>query len=604
MNLKAHVPLKYIFLLLSFILFIYLIIRAILVPVGHDEAATFFYYVQTGNFLPFLYHYDANNHLLNSFLTWIAYYLLGPTPLTLRLANLLFAPVFFYFCYKLSTLLKDKFLQIAFFITLCLSHHFIEFFGLSRGYGMSMALLMGSLWLLARYASGLKMKDLLLCLVMTGLATLANLTLINTMILVIGMLFIFSLTANDNTKRKLSKLLAILIAGIGPLIFFTYLLLWLRSGGELYSGSSTGFWSSTVRSLLRLLFSADSAAGYSYFIFTTSVSSILMILALIRWKEQQVFIRPGALLYLLFAGNVIGTTAIALIFHVNYPEDRLGLYFYPLLTAAFIFLVDEESIHLKKVTQYILVLPLAIIPLHFMLNLNTTYAACSTEDNIPERFYNKVESGWTPGNLPPTIGSHRQGHFAWSWLVYRHGGNLSPEYWSEYPCSLTDFIIADKETMKMVRDEYDSIDYNNVSGNYLLKRKSPVEKILVYTKAGISTNGPISSDFFTLSEGPVDSLAGKSFYIGYDLRISSGEDPLMAWILTEVRDNDGKVLRYEGVALEWLRNKWSDKTSRFINSMIVYSLPAGSAKYITYLWNERKKPLEIAKGKVIIYQLN
>jgi hypothetical protein len=44
------------------------IIRCITVPFAHDEVATFYYYIQSESFLPFLSHVDANGHFLNSFL--------------------------------------------------------------------------------------------------------------------------------------------------------------------------------------------------------------------------------------------------------------------------------------------------------------------------------------------------------------------------------------------------------------------------------------------------------------------------------------------------------------------------------------------------------
>ncbi len=58
-------------------------------PFCHDESATFFYYVQNGDFLPYTSHVDANNHFLNSFLAWICLRLFGDAPLALRLPNIL-----------------------------------------------------------------------------------------------------------------------------------------------------------------------------------------------------------------------------------------------------------------------------------------------------------------------------------------------------------------------------------------------------------------------------------------------------------------------------------------------------------------------------------
>jgi hypothetical protein len=69
--------------------FLYVVLRAVHVPTFHDEAATFFHYVVTGEFLPSVALWDANNHLLNSALGGLAYRLFGPEPLFIRLPNVL-----------------------------------------------------------------------------------------------------------------------------------------------------------------------------------------------------------------------------------------------------------------------------------------------------------------------------------------------------------------------------------------------------------------------------------------------------------------------------------------------------------------------------------
>lgn len=64
---------RIIYFILFILLWAYLWLRAIYVPLVHDEIATFYHYIQTGRFLPYLSHWDANNHFLNSALTWLSY---------------------------------------------------------------------------------------------------------------------------------------------------------------------------------------------------------------------------------------------------------------------------------------------------------------------------------------------------------------------------------------------------------------------------------------------------------------------------------------------------------------------------------------------------
>src|SRR5262245_25321341 len=63
---------------------VFVVLRAIHVPMIHDEAATFFIYTRTGQFLPWVAHWDAGNHVLMSALSVPAYHLFGPAPWALR----------------------------------------------------------------------------------------------------------------------------------------------------------------------------------------------------------------------------------------------------------------------------------------------------------------------------------------------------------------------------------------------------------------------------------------------------------------------------------------------------------------------------------------
>ena len=65
------------FVLLSALNWAYLILRAVYVPMAHDEIATFHYYVQTADFMPFIAHWDMNNHFVNSALTTLFYSAFG-----------------------------------------------------------------------------------------------------------------------------------------------------------------------------------------------------------------------------------------------------------------------------------------------------------------------------------------------------------------------------------------------------------------------------------------------------------------------------------------------------------------------------------------------
>jgi len=65
-KLAESLLLKSLYGLIAFAIGIYLILRAVFIPLVHDEAATFFHYIHSFDFVPFIAHWDANNHILNS----------------------------------------------------------------------------------------------------------------------------------------------------------------------------------------------------------------------------------------------------------------------------------------------------------------------------------------------------------------------------------------------------------------------------------------------------------------------------------------------------------------------------------------------------------
>ena len=75
---------RFAFVALVSVVFVYVLLRAALIPLVHDEATSFLAYAQSGRFLPFSSMWDANNHYLNSLLGWLGYKVFGLHLLALR----------------------------------------------------------------------------------------------------------------------------------------------------------------------------------------------------------------------------------------------------------------------------------------------------------------------------------------------------------------------------------------------------------------------------------------------------------------------------------------------------------------------------------------
>ena len=122
------------FITISVIIFIIVALRSYYVPLNHDEATTFFFFIQSGNYLPFHSAADANNYVLNSFLGNLCFHEFASSAFSLRIPNLIGLLVLIAATYKISkrlNLLGSKLILTA---AILLSFHWLSFFSACRGY--------------------------------------------------------------------------------------------------------------------------------------------------------------------------------------------------------------------------------------------------------------------------------------------------------------------------------------------------------------------------------------------------------------------------------------------------------------------------------------
>ena len=590
---------KLVFLLISVVLGGFLVIRAIYVPMAHDEIATFYYFVQSGKVSPFLTNIDTNNHFLNSMLTWVSYRFFGPSPLALRLPNLIFAPVFFFFLYKITSHLKNRVFRFAFFISMAFTLHFIEFLALSRGYGISLALLLGSLWYLLEGISRQKLRYYSVSLLFIFVACTANLALINTYALMLAFVCIMLITSEINSFRL--KAIAILAAGILPLSLVLVQIFYIKQHNGLIAGSPHDFWGTTITSLFSYLFEATKSIANRIATVLFLAIAIACILSFYKqFKKKGV---PGIRTYLfpyLLAGNLVSILLLGVFFKVNYPDDRIGIYLYPLAIGSLIFLLD--SLLTGKYATRLVALLFLVIPVHFIVFANTSYSIWYKYDVIPARFYAKVMQNHKPGEMPPTIAGHGMRIFCWSYLDYLHGGVASSIFFTHFPDYMADFQIVNLKMIPGWQTVYDTVDYDPVSERHLLKvQKEHIYDALITRSIPETAN--CCSEFVPLAEGSADTLQNKCIRLDLKFALFSAQKPFNGRVVCDIWDKQHKSLRYEYIQFNWLRNVWDGEIDNFSNCMLVYNIPPEAAEYHIYIWNIDKTPVSINQGRIRINEL-
>jgi hypothetical protein len=353
--------------------------RAATFPFTHDESLSFAIFNHEPKRAT-----TANNHLLNTLLMEWCSTLFGNSELSLRLPNIM-AHVIYLAC---ALLLLKRFqyvvLQIAGFVFLNLNPFLLDFFFLARGYGLALAFLMLSLYLLARAYEEKQQesfaKYLFLSVSAGSLAVLANFSFLNYYLplLLVSAWLLFS----DASLRRFSRshTLAAIALFSASGVFLALILrktFQLQWRGRFSFGGKVGFINDTVGSLVRSSLCSDFFPDTT----DTTIAAVLVGLfgALLLLGLYLFFLRKEVPLFTLFL--LILTLAAVLpalqhrLVHTLYPVQRAALYYLPLsavvLLSALHSLARLSSRRWEKLV--VLVLPAAIaaiLSLHFYRTFN------------------------------------------------------------------------------------------------------------------------------------------------------------------------------------------------------------------------------------------
>jgi len=597
-----YVPELWIFLLTSTLLMVYLIIRAVYVPFTHDETSTFFHYVQMGKLWPGVTREDANNHFLNTVLTYISYQLFGQAKWVLRLPNLLFALVYFYFLYRIGLKLGDRVLRYGFWVVFCFSLYFVEFFAVSRGYGISMALIMGAIYYLIRAVETNKTGYHFLVAVITVLMLSANLTLIIPAIaFFVYQVFIILLQRHTINGRQWWPMAGFVIVDI--LVFFVVFkyMMALNSHDAFYIGTSNGFVQVTLLTLIRLVTGRESLTG----LLIAGVLFLVMVLINLRLlieQKETAFSRAGFVFLSILTFSMAGIVLTVHLFGVHYPEDRLAMYLFPLFFTGFFFTLDGIPENKFKPYAYIFLIPLVFFPVHFFSKMNLNYVNGYRTEAIPYRFFSKIRSEHIAGMAPPTVGGSNMRGMTWEDFNFRNGGKENMMDWAGYPDTLSDFQIVEMRDYPYAKGSYKKIDYAPYSGLTLLKRKRQTKLTKLVEYRDFIKNEPFQGEYLDLLNIKSDSLNGRTVFLDVDLGIFSREKPLTVWLVVQVVDSSQRSLIYKFIPFNWLRTNWDKNNGGFRQSLFVGPIPGKAREFKVYIWNPDKESFQLNKENLGFYE--
>lgn len=585
------------YVLVCSLVFILICLRAFFIPFSHDEASTFFFYVQSDNYLPYKAHVYTNNHVLNSALANICYHLAGTHPFVLRIPNLL---AFLVLCFGVFNFFKyfnktsSRLILVCFFI---LTFNFLDFFELCRGYGLSLAFMVAGLSYLQDYFTGREFKRLVQFSVGWQLALAANLTLVVCFTMLLALILFFQW----RHKLLLNKNNIILqLLNIGILVFWIKFSLFYKKSGMLDSGIGEDYWQVSFKSLMLFVFGTDAVwmqvLVLSFF--------FLMLIPSLAWLFKKRLAPEALLSPRLFYIFILCSLIVAFylqkkLLGINYPEDRTGLFFYVFFALGMAFFFDTLPAYVSSVAAgSLLVASLAYFYLSFNLSSFTHYFY----HVVPNEVYAYLEEEQQKNKELITIGGHPNREMNFTYMNFRAGSPLNPMDDTRQMYMNCDYYFALMGEKPFYRFFYDEVGYDARWHRVLLKRRQPIvrKEITGLTRGLQLCQG--NGEYFEFLRFRDSSIATRNC-LEADIEFSFKKvpAPFRAFVVMQVNDENGNMIYYKKLPLFWIAKNLSGQKRRF--KLTSGPLPEKFGDVIVYVWNIDKKEADFEMMQLKILEL-
>ena len=565
-------------LIFSFV-FIYSIIRTFYTDTLHDEVASYMFYFYHGDYIGDSIHWDANNHFLNSFFGHQLFKIFGDNFGLLRLPNLLSFPLYFWGTYQLTKQLKTPWLKIIGVLVLNTIPFIIEFFSSARGYGLSMGFFLCSLVFFRSYIRDVRIKDLLLFHLCLLLSISANLTLLNSGLILIS-LTIINVVINVKNKNTptVKYVYHFLIHGVGiiPLILLILYGILLKEHGALYYGSLEGFWDVTIKSLTQYVLFTESNAIIIIYLGLIFISIIGVYASFKRYRVELITKMYPIILYsVLLIGNVTAIFLLAFLFEINYPEDRTAMYLIP-LSLLFIIHVFEE-VKLGTYLQF----SLLIFPVIFLFKMSVETSVFYPDDRMNSAFYEKVRKQITPEN---TIMIYPIMNWNWPYLESKQKSQKSVALFSAFNSTLPDILIT--KTGEIHNPEiytlYDTIAFHPASTHIAFKRKNFLPRHMLFSKPVQNKN--VRDEFIEFGIINIDSIPISNAILTIDGHLKTYTEKDKISLVVSVKNKNGEDTRYLYYSFETVfQSKRID--NNFRHHFLLDNISPDESEIKVYLWN-------------------
>jgi hypothetical protein len=297
----------------------------------------------------------TNNHILNTLLVKFLFFIFNSIDHSLaRVPNIAAFILYFYYCFRFSQrFIADNWLSLMFLSVMCCNPYLLDFFALIRGYGLSIGLMMASIYYAARFLlanpsentpprvlnswRGLMLTSILFSIlsVYAQFATLHFYLGLNLLVV----LYLLKNLFKNKDKKVFFQSLGILFSGFLLITCLLYapITAILKDNQIAYYGKD-GFWENTMSSIITgSLYSQGYLSQHTVPVFKIlSLVTFFILIAYLAYilsgksveKSEKTY--PSVFSTILFVCTALSTILQFHLLDNQYVVDRTALFFYPL----------------------------------------------------------------------------------------------------------------------------------------------------------------------------------------------------------------------------------------------------------------------------------
>jgi hypothetical protein len=376
LKLSSDKAFNLITLILATALFVYVLLRSYFLSITHDECLTLTIVLgdtwRAGT---------ANNHLLNTWLLFGITPIFGTAEAVLRAPNVLSFILYAYFSWRIVRMKPSLILRLFGISLLFLNPYMLDFFSLSRGYGLSLAFMMPALYYFLEGENSRRsfISRFQLSLLFITLSLLANLNALNISLAIILLYLLeyylrFRRGALALHGRQWWQVILPIAAYLIILVNLWFRIRKMSNRNELYYGGNIDFYSDTITRLVQdWLYDATYGTALWVALRFAMVLVFIFAIGLVAYRRELGKIGKITLLLGLI---ILASILQFILFGSLLPVHRTALQFYPLIALMLFFLLVEieklvgTSKGLRIGTGTIAMVVIALLLFHAANNLN------------------------------------------------------------------------------------------------------------------------------------------------------------------------------------------------------------------------------------------